>query len=79
MNMVLYSLTELATWDRRQEELVDRSLCPWDDATRRSSHADRRNDLRYGFLANEFNAALHPQHLSTKIKSALKRLFLLGT
>jgi len=78
MNMVLYSLTELATWDRRQEELVDRSFCPWDDASRRPSHADRRNYLRYGFLANEFNAALHSQPLAAKLKSALKRLFLLG-
>ena len=78
MNMVLYSLTELATWDRKQEELVDRSFYPWDDATRRPFHANRRNYLRYEFLANEFIAALHSQPLSVKLKSTLKRLFLLG-
>ena len=46
MNMLLFGMTELATWDRSHGELVDRSDCPWDDVERRPSHADRRNFLR---------------------------------
>jgi len=43
INMLLYSLTELSTWDRPAADLVDRSASPWDDPSRRPSHADRRN------------------------------------
>jgi SRSO17 transposase len=78
MNMVLYGLTELATWNGSQEELVDRKACPWDDACRRPSHADRRHYLRHGFLASEFYAALNSQPITTKLKSALKRLIYLA-
>ncbi|MCL2623932.1 MAG: transposase [Planctomycetaceae bacterium] len=78
MNLVLYGLTELATWNCAQEELVDRKACPWDDANRRPSHADRRNYLRHGILANEFNVALHSQTTTTKLKIALKRLLSLA-
>jgi hypothetical protein len=34
MNMVLYTLTELATWNRTHAELVDRSNSPWDTPNR---------------------------------------------
>ena len=78
MNMVLYGLTELATWNGSHEELVDRKTCPWDDAARRPSHADRRNYLRHGILTNEFNAALNSQTITTKLKNALKRLLSLA-
>ena len=40
MNMLLFGMTELATWDRSHEELVDRRHSPWDDGERRPSHAD---------------------------------------
>ena len=51
-------MTELATWDRTQEELVDRSGSPWDDADRRPSHADRRNFLRRAILLQELNTVM---------------------
>jgi len=57
MNMILFTMVELATWDRTSAELVDRSDSHWDDPTRRPSHADRRNFLRRGMLLNEFNVA----------------------
>ena len=78
MNMVLYTMTELATWDRTQKELTDRSESPWDDPNRRPSHADRRNFLRRSKLAIELNAALNTQTITKKLKSTLKRLLQLA-
>jgi hypothetical protein len=74
MNMLSFGLTELSTWDRKAEELVDRRSSPWDDPDRRPSHADRRNFLRRGMLENELNAALGSQSIPKKIIPLLKRL-----
>ena len=49
-----HTLIELWAWHKTSAELVDRSASPWDDATRRPSHADRRNALRRQCLENEF-------------------------
>jgi hypothetical protein len=74
MNMLLFGMTELATWDRSHGELVDRSCSPWDDADRRPSHADRRNYLRRAVLAKELNDALHWKAIPTKIRQTLEKL-----
>jgi hypothetical protein len=74
MNMLLYSITELATWERSQGELVDRSYRPWDDADRRPSHADRRNFLRRELLAKEFTAVLLVKNTQRKITALLEML-----
>jgi hypothetical protein len=74
MNMLSFGLTELATWDRKAEELVDRRASPWDDPDRRPSHADRRNFLRQAMLENELNTALGSQSIPKKIIPILKRL-----
>ena len=79
MNMLMYGLTTLATWERNASELVDRSYRPWDDEDRRPSHADRRNFLRRGMLANELKAVLLLQISQRKINPILKRLLLLAT
>jgi SRSO17 transposase len=78
MNMVLFAMTELSTWDRSPKELVDRSYRPWDDVDRRPSHADRRNFLRQGMFENEFNAALELEIMPRKIRPVLKRLMKLA-
>jgi hypothetical protein len=54
MNLWLHSLIELWAWDKPHDELSDRTASPWDDPTRRPSHADRRNALRHHCLKNEF-------------------------
>jgi hypothetical protein len=41
-----HTLIELWAWHKPHEILTDRSASPWDDPTRRPSHADRRNALR---------------------------------
>ena len=77
MNMLLYGMTELSTWDRSALELVGRRHCPWDDASRRPSYEDRRKYLRYGILANEFNAVLNAALTPRKIIPLLKKLLIL--
>jgi hypothetical protein len=74
LNMLSFGLTELATWNRSAEELVDRRASPWDDPDRRPSHADRRNFLRRGMLEYELNAALGSTWIPRKIIPLLKRL-----
>jgi hypothetical protein len=54
MNLWLHTLIELWAWNRPHEELADRRASPWDDATRRPSHADRRNALRRLCVQEEF-------------------------
>jgi hypothetical protein len=78
MNMLLFGMTELSTWDRSVAELVDRRSRPWDDASRRPSHEDRRNYLRRGILANEFNAAVDLASMPRKTINLLKRLLQLA-
>lgn len=56
LNLWLHTLIELWAWDKPQAELSDRSASPWDDPSRRPSHADRRNALRRHCLAKEFQA-----------------------
>jgi DDE superfamily endonuclease len=41
-----HTLIELWAWHKPHEVLTDRSASPWDDPSRRPSHADRRNALR---------------------------------
>jgi hypothetical protein len=48
------SLVELWAWKRGSGSLVDRSANPWDDATRRASHGDRRKALQKELLESEF-------------------------
>ncbi len=48
-----HTLIELWAWDKTQKQLSDRRASPWDDPTRRPSHADRRNALRRWCLENE--------------------------
>jgi hypothetical protein len=78
VNMLLFGMTELATWERSQEELVDREDSPWDDAQRRPSNADRRNFLRRAILTKDFYDALKGARITTKIILALEKLMRLA-
>ena len=53
LNLWMHTLVELWSWDKRHDELCDRSDSPWDDAERRPSHANRRKALRRQILRNE--------------------------
>jgi hypothetical protein len=56
LNGWMYSVVEAAAWDRSDEELVDRRSSPWDDATRRPSHADKRKALQRQVLREEIRS-----------------------
>ena len=74
MNMLLFGMTELATWDRSSAELVDRQYSPWDDESRRPSHSDRRNYLRRAVVARELKDAMQWAKIPAKIMHTLEKL-----
>ena len=54
LNQWVYTLVELATWDREQTRMTDRSNRPWDNPDRRPSHADKRKAILREMLHEEF-------------------------
>jgi DDE superfamily endonuclease len=78
LTLWLHTLIEVWAWHKPKEELVDRSASPWDDASRRPSHADRRNALRRRCLEAEFLREAESDSLSRKIRRAFNRLMMLA-
>ncbi len=74
LNLWLHTLVELWAWDRPARELVHRDDSPWDDATRRPSHADRRKSLQAACLVAEFSHVAPPGGLPRKFRTLLQRL-----
>jgi DDE superfamily endonuclease len=58
LNGWLHTVVEAWAWERSADELVDRSRSPWDDPTRRPSHADKRKALQREVLRQEIEAVL---------------------
>jgi hypothetical protein len=58
LNAWMHTVVEAWAWQRSPEELVDRSRSPWDDPTRRPSHADKRKALQREVLRREIEAVL---------------------
>jgi len=54
LNLWAHTLVELWAWDKPASVICDRSDRPWDDTTRRPSHADRRQALRREVLKKTF-------------------------
>ena len=71
----MYSLVELACWDLTAEQLVDRSDRPWDNPSRRPSHADRRRRIAREMLRREFLNDLPTAPDQQKIRDRFERLF----
>jgi len=74
----LYTLVELACWESSAEDLVDRSDRPWDNPSRRPSHADRRRYLAGKMLRNELKSVLPPAPEAAKIGEAFELLLSLA-
>lgn len=74
LSLWLHTLIELWAWHKPMKELVDRSASPWDDATRRPSHADRRNAMRRQCLQNDFQRQAAGEAVSAKISRLWQRL-----
>ena len=58
LNGWLHTAVEAWAWEKPAEALVDRHQSPWDDGTRRPSHADKRKALQRAVLRQEIEAAL---------------------
>jgi hypothetical protein len=74
LNLWVHSLVELWGWNRPAAEMSDRSASPWDDASRRPSHADRRKALQREMLQEEFQQCWGRWPLPQKIRHLLDRV-----
>jgi hypothetical protein len=79
MNLWLHTLIELWAWQRSHRQLCDRSASPWDDATRRPSHADRRKALRRQCIETEIQGGGGRRRLAPKFRNLVRRLLKLVT
>jgi hypothetical protein len=79
LNTWLYSLVELACWDRPAASLVDRSDRSWDNPHRRPSHADRRRQIRREMLEQQFLTPLPPDLKQSKFLDRIHQLLALAT
>lgn len=74
----LYTLVELACWDEPAEALVARGDRPWDNPSRRPSHADRRRKIAREMLRQEFLSDLPTTAEQTQIQTNFERLLSLA-
>jgi len=78
LNLWIHTLVELWSWSRLQSDLCDRSQSPWDDATRRPSHSDRRKALQRNIMEHELSTLAASRRLPRKILRLTKRLMALA-
>lgn len=70
-----FTMTEAWAWNRVAKRLVGhRSASPWDDETRRPSHADKRRAWRRELLGNEIRAVLRPGATEQELQAAAERM-----
>jgi hypothetical protein len=74
LNAWLHTVVEAWAWERSAEELVDRTDSPWDDPTRRPSHADKRKALQREVLRQEIEAALAGRPSKQRFRELAERL-----
>lgn len=74
-----FTLTEAWAWGRDAKGLVShRSASPWDDDSRRPSHADKRRAWRRELLGSEIRAALRAGATEEDFQEAAERLLALA-
>lgn len=70
-----FTMTEAWAWNRDATGLVShRSASPWDESSRRPSHADKRRAWRRELLGSEIQAVLRPGASEREIAEAAERL-----
>jgi hypothetical protein len=69
-----FTMTEGWAWNRGETGLADREASPWDDPTRRPSHADKRRAWRRQLLAQEIHSALQSGHSEAELLATANRL-----
>jgi hypothetical protein len=78
LNLWMQTLVECWAWHKPAEEICDRSDSPWDDPTRRPSHADRRKALRRMILHKEYSSLPPAHRRSSKIRALYQTLLQLA-
>jgi hypothetical protein len=79
LNLWLHTMVELWAWTKSKAEICDRTASPWDDPSRRPSHADRRKALRRHILQQVFSLATGSHRLPQKIVALIKNLLALAS
>ncbi len=70
-----FTMTEAWAWNRSGDALVaHRSASPWDDKSRRPSHADKRRAWRRELLGNEIRAVLRPGATEQELQVVAERM-----
>ena len=70
-----FTMTEAWAWGRAEAGLVGhRCASPWDDGSRRPSHADKRRAWRRELLAGEIHAVLRAGLTEQEMQAAAERL-----
>ena len=75
LNLWMHTLVELWAWHQPMTHLCDRRASPWDDPSRRPSHADRRKALRRWMLREAHSAIARCRRLPRKIHAIVQKLF----
>jgi DDE superfamily endonuclease len=74
LNLWAHTLVELWAWAKPKQELCDRKASPWDDASRRPSHADKRKALQRHSLEEAFSRTGPGQRLTRKFQRLIRGL-----
>jgi hypothetical protein len=74
LNGWMYSVVEAWSWEQSEKVLVDRRASPWDDETRRPSHADRRKALQDQVLREEIETVLRGRPTKGEFRGLAERL-----
>jgi hypothetical protein len=75
----LHTLVEPWSWRRSGTTLKQRGDRPWDEPSRRPSHADRLKTMRKHVLSESFSRLPRPQRAKRKIQALFKSLTRLAT
>jgi hypothetical protein len=78
LNLWVHSMVELWAWQQKASVLRNRSDSPWDDATRRPSHADRCAALRRETFKQTFFETFGEAHKNRKIVRQFYKLMKLA-
>jgi len=73
-----FTVTEWWAWERSAADLVNRSAAPWDDPSRRPSHADKRRAFRRELLGEEIRAVLRGDPSDSQFAVIAERLLTLA-
>ena len=79
LNMWVHTMIELWAWNKSVTVICDRRQSPWDDSSRRPSHADRRSGLRREVLKRTFFETYAHDRKTQKIARQFYKLMKLAS